>query len=100
MTKRFLVSVKMEKGAPLRFAAVALGSYPTVLIGMSLSGKKEWKQVSGSDGSFYLWNKANLQLSLPSGGVLLAANGDMPDSPLPSTRRQSLCPFLPKSPVT
>jgi len=77
MTKRFLVSVKMEKGAPLRFAAVALGSYPTVLIGMSLSGKKEWKQVSGSDGSFFLWNKANLQLSLPSGGVLLAANGDM-----------------------
>lgn len=78
MTKRLLVSVTMAKGAPMRFAAVALGGYPSLLIGMSLSGKKEWKQVSLPEGSFYLWNKANLQLSVPNRSILLAANGDMP----------------------
>ncbi len=78
MTKRLLVSVTVTKGAPMRFAAVAMGGYPSVLIGMSLSGKKEWKQVSLPEGNFYLWNKANLQLSIPNGSILLAANGDMP----------------------
>jgi len=78
MTKRLLVSVSVQKDAPMRFAAVALGGYPSVLIGISLNGKKEWKQESAPDGNFYLWNKANLQLSIPNGGTILAANGDMP----------------------
>ncbi len=78
MTKRFLVSVTVSRDAPLQFAAVALGGYPSTLIGWSLAGKKEWKQVTGPDGSYYAWNKANLQLSIPNGSVLLAANGQMP----------------------
>jgi len=78
MTKRLLVSVSVQKDAPLRFAAVALGGYPSLLIGVSLSGKKEWKQISVQDGNYYLWNKANLQLSIPNGSIILAANGDMP----------------------
>lgn len=77
-TSRAVFSVTMTKGAPTRFAAVALGNYPAVLIRMSLSGKKEWKQMSASEGGYYLWNKANLQLSIPGGGVLLATNQDMP----------------------
>jgi hypothetical protein len=77
-TSRAVFSVTMAKGAPTRFTAVALGNYPTMLIRMSLSGKKEWKQMSASDGGYYLWNKANLQLSVPGGGVLLATNQDMP----------------------
>jgi len=77
-TNRVVSSVTLASGAPVRFAAVALGSYPAFLINVSLSGKKEWKQVSSGEGSFFLYNKANLQLSVPNGGVLLAANGDMP----------------------
>ncbi len=77
-TSRAVFSVTMAKGAPTRFTAVALGNYPAVLIRMSLSGKKEWKQMSASAGGYYLWNKANLQLSVPGGGVLLATNQDMP----------------------
>jgi hypothetical protein len=78
MTKRLLVSVTVSKDSPLQFAAVALGGYPSALIGWSLAGKKEWKQVTVQDGSYYAWNKANLQLSIPNGSILLAANGQMP----------------------
>ncbi len=77
-TNRLVLSVTMARDAPTRFSAIALGSYPAVLITMSLSGKKEWTQVSDSGGRYFLFNKANLQVSVPSGGILLAANGDMP----------------------
>ena len=77
-TTRLLVSVTMAKETPMSFAAVALGGYPSVLLRMSLSGKKEWKEVKAPDGSYYAWNKANLQLSVLNNSVLLAANGQMP----------------------
>jgi len=77
MTKRLFMSVTMPKDGPVQFAAVALGGYPATLIGWSLAGKKEWKQEAGPDGNYYAWNKANLQLSIPNGSVLLAANGQM-----------------------
>ncbi len=77
-TSRVVLSVTAAPDAPTRFSAIALGSYPAVLISMSLSGRKEWKQVSSADGSYFLFHKANLQVSLPGGGILLAANGDMP----------------------
>ena len=77
-TKRLLMAVTLARGAPAQFSVVALGEYPSFLIGLSLSGKKEWKQVSLPQGSYYLWNKASLQLSVPNGGLLMAANGGMP----------------------
>lgn len=77
-TKRLLASVTLSRGAPTRFSAVALGDYPSFLIGVSLSGRKEWKQVKVPDGSFYTWNKAELQLSVPNNSTLMAANGSMP----------------------
>ncbi len=77
-TTRLLVSVTVAKDAPMSFAAVALGGYPALLLRMSLSGKKEWKEVKEAEGSYYAWNKANLQLSVPNGSILLAANGQMP----------------------
>jgi hypothetical protein len=78
MTQRLLLSVTISPDAPLQFAAVALGGYPSVLMGWSLSGKKEWKQLSAPEGSYYAWNKANIQLSIPNGKILLATNGQMP----------------------
>lgn len=77
-TSRAVLSVTLERGEPMRFAAIALGSYPAFLINMSLSGKKEWSQVSVADGSYFLFNKADLQVSVPNGGTLLASNGAMP----------------------
>ncbi|HVP19551.1 MAG TPA: hypothetical protein VMU36_11170 [Spirochaetia bacterium] len=77
-TSRVVLSMTLGRDEPMRFAAVALGSYPAFLINLSLSGKKEWKQVSAVDGSYFLFNKANLQLSIPNGGILLASNGAMP----------------------
>jgi hypothetical protein len=76
-TTRLLVSVTMAKDTPMSFSAVALGGYPSVLLRMSLSGNKEWKEVKVPDGSYYAWNKANLQLSVLDKSVLLAANGQM-----------------------
>ena len=78
MTKRLFMSVTTSKEGPAQFAAVALGGYPATLIGWSLAGNKEWKQVAAPDGKYFAWNKANLQLSIPNGAVLLAANGQMP----------------------
>jgi hypothetical protein len=77
-TKRLLASVTLSRGAPTRFSAVALGDYPSFLIGVSLSGRKEWKQVKVPDGSYYAWNKADLQLSVPNNSTLMASNGSMP----------------------
>jgi hypothetical protein len=78
MTKRLFLSVTAPTEGPLQFTAVALGGYPATLIGWSLAGNKEWKQVTAPDGKYFAWNKANLQLSIPNGSVLLAANGQMP----------------------
>ncbi|HVO38576.1 MAG TPA: hypothetical protein VMV03_06050 [Spirochaetia bacterium] len=77
-TKRLLASVTLSRGAPAKFSAVALGDYPSFLIGMSLSGRKEWKEVKVPDGSYFAWNKADLELSVPNNATLVAANGGMP----------------------
>jgi hypothetical protein len=74
MTRRLVCSVTITKGAPARFAVVALGGYPSGIIGMRLGGNKEWKQQSSPAGSFWQWSKAGIQMSIPNDGILLASN--------------------------
>jgi len=75
MTSRMVCSVTMEKGSPVRFAVVALGSYPSGIIGMKLGGNKEWKKVATPNGRYWQWSKAGIQMSLPNNAILLASNG-------------------------
>ncbi|MGA2975134.1 MAG: hypothetical protein ABSF77_07480 [Spirochaetia bacterium] len=91
MTKRLVCSVTIVKGSPASFSVVALGSYPSGVIGMRLGGNKDWKRASGPAGKYWQWNKAGIQMSIPNNGILLAANGGIDGlltrwtSPLPLT---------------
>ena len=75
MTKRLVCSVTLEEGKPARYSVLALGSYPSGIIGARLSGNKEWKQGSGSSGKFWEWQKTGIQMSIPNRSLLLASNG-------------------------
>jgi hypothetical protein len=75
MTKRLVASVTLVKGAPLQFSVVALGSYPSGIIGMKLGGSKDWKKVPAANGVYWQWSKAGIQMSVPNHSLLLAANG-------------------------
>jgi hypothetical protein len=77
MTKRLVCSVTLARGMPARFAVVALGGYPGGIIGMRLSGNKEWTQKTGPSGPHWEWTKPGIQMSIPNNGILLAANGDI-----------------------
>jgi len=55
MTKRLVCSVTLVKGTPARFSVVALGGYPGGLIGLRLSGNKEWTEKKGPPGSNWEW---------------------------------------------
>jgi hypothetical protein len=74
-TKRLVASVTLVKGAPLQFSVVALGSYPSGIIGMKLGGSKEWRKVAAADGVYWQWSKAGIQMSVPNNALLLASNG-------------------------
>ena len=74
-TNRLVTSVTLAKGAPARFAVVALGNYPAGIVGMRLSGNKDWTKKTVSTGTYWEWTRAGLQLSIPNNGILLAANG-------------------------
>jgi hypothetical protein len=75
MTNRLVCSVTLVPGAGARFSAVALGNYPSGIIGARLGGNKEWKKASSSSGSWWEWTKAGMQMSIPNNGILLASNG-------------------------
>lgn len=74
-TDRMVAAVTLAKGAPVRFDVAALGNYPAGIIGMRLSGNKEWKESSSSSGKYWQWSKAGLQMGIPNNGILLASNG-------------------------
>jgi hypothetical protein len=77
MTRRLVLSVTISKEAPTQFAVVALGGFPSGIIGMRLAGNKEWKQQTGPAGSYWQWSKAGLQMSIPNDGILLASNSSV-----------------------
>ena len=74
-TKRLVGAVTLLKGAPARFDVAALGGYPGGIIGLRLSGNKEWKEISTPSGKYWQWSKAGLQMAIPNNGILLASNG-------------------------
>jgi len=74
-SKRLVGSVTLTPGSPARFSALALGDYPSGVIGMRLGGNKEWKKASSKAGSWWEWSKAGLQMAIPNNGILLASNG-------------------------
>jgi hypothetical protein len=75
MTRRLVLSITITRGVPTQFAVVALGGYPSGIVGMRLSGNKDWKQQSSPAGTYWQWKKTDLQMSIPIDGILLAANG-------------------------
>jgi hypothetical protein len=75
MTNRLVCSVTLVKGSPVRLSVVALGNYPSGIIGMRLGGNKEWSKASTPDGGYWQWSKAGIQVSLPNNAILLASNG-------------------------
>jgi hypothetical protein len=74
-TTRLVCSVTLAKGASPLFSAVALGSYPSGIIGARLSGNKEWSRKKAPAGSFWEWSKAGIQMGIPNNAILLASNG-------------------------
>ncbi len=74
-TSRMVGAVTLSPGAPARFDVVALGNYPSGIIGMRLRGSKEWKETATAQGSYWQWSKAGLQMGIPNNGILLASNG-------------------------
>jgi len=74
-TSRLVGAVTLERGSPARFDVVALGSYPSGIIGMRLRGNKEWKETPSAYGAFWQWSKAGLQMGIRNDAVLLASNG-------------------------
>jgi hypothetical protein len=76
-TTRMVCSVTLVKGAPLSFSVVALGSFPPGIIGMRLSGNKDWSRKTAPAGSYWQWSKAGLQLGIPNAAILLASNVDV-----------------------
>jgi hypothetical protein len=76
-TDRLVTSVTLSRGAPARFAIVALGNYPSGIVGMRLSGNKDWTKKTVASGTYWEWSKAGLQLSIPNNGILLASNGSV-----------------------
>jgi hypothetical protein len=91
MTSRLVCSVGIAAGSPTRFSVVALGNYPSGIIGLRLGGNKEWKKASTPEGSYWQWSKAGIQMSLPNNAILLASNGGIAEllagwkSPTPVT---------------
>jgi hypothetical protein len=77
MTRRLVGSVTLAKSMPPQFSVVALGGYPGGIIGMRLSGNKEWTNKPGPAGSHWEWTKPGIQMSIPNNGILLASNGDI-----------------------
>jgi len=74
-TNRLVGAVTLARGSPARFDVVALGGYPSGIIGHRLRGNKEWKETASSHGSYWQWSKAGLQMGIPNNGILLASNG-------------------------
>jgi len=74
-TDRMVAAVTLTKGAPVRFDVAALGNYPAGIIGMRLSGNKEWKESTTPSGKYWRWSKVGLQMGIPNNGILLASNG-------------------------
>jgi hypothetical protein len=75
MTRRLVCSVTISKGEPAGYSVLALGSYPSGIIGMRLAGNKEWKKASAPSGTFWEWRKVGIQMSIPNNSLLLASNG-------------------------
>jgi hypothetical protein len=93
MTKKLYIAITLVPGEAPRFSAVALGSYPTFLLGLRLGSSAEWKSRSSQAGSWYQSAKGGLELGVPAGSVILFSNGNM--GPLFSRLRQSAALSLP-----
>ena len=56
---------------------VALGSYPAGLIRSRLCGSRSWTTVKSPVGTYYVYPKNGLQVSVPGGYAVLVSTGSM-----------------------
>jgi hypothetical protein len=75
MTQRVVLAVTLVPGGKPGFAAAAIGSYPSGIIGCRLSGNRDWKSTKGAAGRFWKSSRTGLEVAIPGRSVLLAANG-------------------------
>lgn len=76
-TRRVVLAVRLVPGQKTGFAAAAIGSYPTGLIGCRLSGNRDWKRVKGTGSGYWQSGRTGVQIAVPGRSVLLAANGEI-----------------------
>jgi hypothetical protein len=94
MTKRLFISVRLEKGRAPRYWAVALGGYPSTIIGWRLGGNRDWRPGRSSSGSWYESARMGLQVSAPADSVLLLSNGAI-EQILPNLKSSGALPLPP-----
>ncbi len=76
-TSRMVAAVTLEEGQPARFSLLALGNYPSGIIGMRLSGSRDWHRETSGRSPYWQSSKLGVQVSVPNNSILLAANGDI-----------------------
>ncbi len=87
-TKRVFLGVTRVPDGPPRFSVVALGNYPSLLVGWSLGSSDVWTNKKSSGVKWYQRSDGGLQACVPANSVFLASNGGM----------ESLIPRLRESP--
>jgi len=66
---------KAAASSPARVSAVALGSYPAVLMRSRLCGSRSWDTVTSPAGRYYVSAKAGVQVGVPNGYAVLVSTG-------------------------
>jgi len=75
MTRRVVLAVRLVPTQKPAFAAVAIGSYPSGIMGCRLSGNRDWKRTRSPAGGYWQSSRTGVQIAIPNRSTLLAANG-------------------------
>ncbi len=78
-TKRIYLGVTHVPDGPPRFSAVALGNYPSLLVGWRLGSSDDWTNRKSSGVKWYQRSDGGLQVCIPANSVFLASNGGIED---------------------
>jgi hypothetical protein len=95
MTDRMYIAVTLVQGGSPEYSIVAVGNYPTVLLGWRLGSGTDWKPMKSDAGTWYEAAKGGLQLGLPAGTVLLISNGGI-ERLLPRLQESNALPVPPE----
>ncbi len=90
-TKRVFLGITRSSDGPPRFSAVALGNYPSFLVGLRLGSSDDWTNRNSSGVKWYQRSDGGLQVCIPANSVFIAANGGI-EALIPRLRESpSMC---------